>query len=64
MKKLYRSEQNRMVAGVCGGLGDHFNIDVSLIRIIWAVLTILGVGSPILIYLIMAFVVPNEGDVN
>lgn len=62
-KKLYRSQDDRKLAGVCGGLADHFNLDASLIRIILAVITVLGSGTPLLIYIIMAFVVPNEEDV-
>lgn len=39
-KKLYRSENNKMVAGVCGGIGEYFNVDPTLIRLAWAILSI------------------------
>ncbi|TSB48302.1 PspC domain-containing protein [Alkalicoccobacillus porphyridii] len=63
MKKLYRSQHDRKLAGVCGGLAEHFNLDATLIRIIWVLLAIFTSGTPIIIYLVMAFVVPNEEDV-
>ncbi|MFA7676463.1 MAG: PspC domain-containing protein [Candidatus Shapirobacteria bacterium] len=58
-RKIFRSIENYMIAGVCGGLADYFKIDSSLIRIIFILLAI-GGGSGILIYLILWFVVPKE----
>ncbi|MDD4026843.1 MAG: PspC domain-containing protein [Candidatus Shapirobacteria bacterium] len=58
-RKIFRSIENYMIAGVCGGLADYFKIDSSLIRIIFVLLAI-GGGSGILIYLILWFVVPKE----
>jgi len=46
--------------GVCAGLGDFFDIDPTLIRIFWAIATVLGLGSPILIYIICVVVIPKE----
>jgi phage shock protein C len=60
-KKLKRtSGSEAMIFGICGGMAKFFGLDTTLIRIIWAVATLVGVGSPILIYLIMAFIVPKE----
>jgi phage shock protein PspC (stress-responsive transcriptional regulator) len=59
-KKLYRSRNNRMIAGVCAGLADFFGIDVNVVRIVFAVGALLGFGSFILIYLVMFIVVPEE----
>jgi phage shock protein PspC (stress-responsive transcriptional regulator) len=60
-KKLRRtSGKEGMLFGICGGMAKFFNLDVTLIRAIWAIGTILGVGSPILIYIAMAFIVPKE----
>jgi phage shock protein C len=59
-KRLYRSKSNRMVAGVCGGLGDYFSLDPVLFRILFVALAIAG-GSGILIYIILIFVIPEEG---
>ena len=59
-KKLYRSNTDKMVAGVCGGLAQYLNIDPALIRLLFVILILAGVGSPLLIYLIMAIVIPLE----
>lgn len=58
-KKLFRSTDDYIIAGVCGGLADYFNIDSSLIRIIFILLTLFG-GGGILIYLILWLVTPKE----
>ena len=57
---LRRSRSNRMVDGVCGGLAEYFNIDPSLIRIIWAIGTLSTMGMGILAYIIAAIVLPEE----
>ncbi|WP_073587919.1 PspC domain-containing protein [Anaerocolumna xylanovorans] len=59
-KKLYRSKRNRMIAGVCGGLGEYLNVDPTLVRLIMVLLAFLGATAGIWIYLIAAIVVPNE----
>ena len=59
-KKLYRSRTDKMVSGVCGGLAQYFNIDATIVRLIFAALIVFGVGSPLLIYIILAIVVPLE----
>lgn len=58
-RKLYRSRTNRQVAGVCGGLGQYFNVDVTLIRVLFIVLAVFG-GAGILIYVAMWIIVPRE----
>jgi len=61
-KKLYRSQTERMFAGVCGGLGQYVGIDPTVIRVIFALLAVFG-GSGLLIYLILMLIVPLEpGD--
>ncbi|MBM0066148.1 PspC domain-containing protein [Alkalicoccobacillus gibsonii] len=62
MKKLYRSQNDRKLAGVCGGIAEQYNFDVSLLRIIWALLVFFTSGTALLIYIIMALVVPNEEE--
>ncbi len=59
-KKLYRSRKQRMIAGVCGGLGEYFGVDPTVMRVLFVVATVLGFGSSILIYLILLIVVPEE----
>ena len=57
-KKLYRSNTNSMIAGVCGGLGEYLGIDPTLIRLIWALLGCTGTG--IVAYLIAAVIIPQK----
>lgn len=57
-RRLYRSRNERMVAGVCGGIGQYFDVDPTLIRLGWVVLAFMGGG--IIAYIIAAIVVPNE----
>ncbi|MCP5107237.1 MAG: PspC domain-containing protein [bacterium] len=59
MKRLYRSRKSRVFAGICGGLGEHFDIDPVLVRVIAVVLT-LFTGLPLLGYIVAIFVVPEE----
>jgi phage shock protein C len=59
-KRLYRSRDNRMIAGVCGGLGEYFNIDPTLIRLLFVAAVFFGVGGGLLAYLIMMILVPEE----
>ncbi len=58
--RLYRSRSDRMLAGVAGGLAEHFDLDPSIVRVGWAILTILSGGIFLLIYIVMAIVVPEE----
>lgn len=62
MKKLYKIEYGRKIFGVCGGVAEYLNIDVTLVRIVWAVLG-LCYGTGILLYLVCAFVLPNKSEV-
>jgi phage shock protein C len=58
-KKLYRSPKDRMIAGVCGGLGERYDFDSTWIRLIFVLLFLAG-GAALLIYLIMWVVVPLD----
>lgn len=61
-KKLYRSRNKKMVSGVCGGLEDYLGIDVTVIRLVWIVLSLLGgagIGG-IIVYIVAAIVIPEE----
>jgi phage shock protein C len=58
-RKLYRSRTDRKLAGVCGGLAQYFNLDATLIRVLFVVLAVLG-GSGLVLYLAMWIIVPNE----
>ena len=59
-KTLYRSRSNRMVAGVCAGLGDFFGIDPTVVRLVFVLGVIFGFGSLAFVYLAMMFIVPEE----
>lgn len=56
-KKLYRSRTNRVLFGVCGGLGEYLGVDPLIVRILFLLL-IFGAGSGILLYLVLAFLIP------
>lgn len=58
-RKLYRSRKDRWIAGVCGGLGEYFDIDPILIRFLWLLFILLG-GSGILAYIIGIVVIPES----
>jgi phage shock protein C len=58
--RLYRSRDERMIAGVAGGLALNLNIDPSIVRILWVVLVPLTGGFIILLYFLMAFIVPEQ----
>ena len=58
-KRLYRSGDERMIWGICGGLGEYFSVDPTLVRVV-AVVTLIFGGWGILAYIILRFVVPLE----
>ena len=60
-KRLYRSRSNRVIAGVAGGLGETFNIDPVIVRLVFVVLALMN-GFGALIYLAMWLLVPNENS--
>ena len=59
MKKLYKSKSQRMISGVCGGIAEYFDMDVTLVRLGFAAISIFC-GSGILAYIIAAIVIPEE----
>lgn len=60
-KKLYKSNRNKMLCGVCGGVGEFFGIDPTLVRLGWVAFCALG-GSGILAYIIAAIIVPQNPE--
>lgn len=60
--RLYRSRRDRMLAGVAGGLAEMWDADPSLVRIVWALLVVFTGGLALLVYIVMAIVVPEEDD--
>jgi len=61
MKKLYRSKENKIIAGVCGGIAEYFNVDPTLIRLIWLLLT-LGMGFGLISYILAWIIIPLEPE--
>lgn len=58
---IHRSEDNKILGGVCGGIGEYFNIDPNIIRLIFVLLTVFG-GSGIIIYLILWVILPSKSQ--
>ena len=65
-KTLYRNTENKMLAGVCSGIADYFDIDPTLVRLGWVLFCALG-GCGVLAYIVAALVIPERpmtGDVQ
>jgi phage shock protein C len=60
-RRLYRSRTQRMIGGVCGGLGEYFDIDPTIVRLLFVVTALAG-GPGLLAYIIMLIVVPSEPE--
>lgn len=60
-KKLTRDTQNQMFAGVCSGVGEYFNIDPTMVRLVFVLLTLMTAVIPgILLYIVAMFIIPNS----
>lgn len=60
--KLVKSRTNKMLTGVCGGIGELLVIDPTIIRLIWAALSLAG-GTGIILYIIAAVIIPEDDDI-
>lgn len=58
-KKLYRSRNDRRIAGVCGGIAEYFGFDATILRLIW-LLAVLCAGTGLIAYIVCAIVIPEE----
>lgn len=58
-KKLYRSTENRKLCGVCGGIAEYFNIDPTIVRLIWTFMILLY-GTGLLAYIVAALIIPEK----
>ena len=63
-KKLYKIEKGRKLEGVCGGIAEYFDIDATLVRLIWVLFTACSFGSGIIAYIIAAIIMPRKSDVE
>ena len=63
-KKLYKIEKGRKIEGVCGGIAEYFDIDPTLVRLIWVLFTACSFGSGIIAYIIAAIIMPRQSDIE
>lgn len=59
MARLTKSNTDKMLFGVCGGLAEYMNMDSTVMRVLFVLITFFGIGSPILVYLILALIMPS-----
>ncbi len=59
-RRLTRSRRHRMIAGVCGGIGEYLDVDPTVVRLIWAAVTVFSLGLGVLVYLIAWIIMPEE----
>jgi len=62
-KKLYKIEEGKKLDGVCGGIAEYFNIDPTLVRLVWALVTLCTVGVGLIGYLICSIIMPKKSEV-
>jgi phage shock protein C len=62
--RIYRSRDERMLAGVAGGLAEYFDVDPTLIRLTWAVATLVTGPVALLLYLLCALIIPREPEIH
>ncbi len=62
-KRIYRVEQGNMLAGVCGGIGEYFDVDPTLIRLAWVIFSF-AAGGGVLAYIIAAIIIPKKSEVE
>lgn len=63
-KKLYKSRNDRVIQGVCGGISEYINADPTVVRVVYVVVSLLSANIPgVLLYLILSIVMPNKDEV-
>jgi phage shock protein C len=60
-KQLYKSNSNKMISGVCGGIAEYFNVDPTFVRLAWVLFLLVG-GSGLLAYIVCAIVIPQNSN--
>lgn len=58
-KKLCKSDKNKMICGVCGGIAEYFNMDATLVRIVAALLGLFSIGTVVIVYIVIALIMPK-----
>ena len=65
MKKLYKDRQTAVISGVLSGIAQYFKLDVTLVRVVYLVLTLFTTFFPgVLLYIVMAFVMPDKSEIG
>ncbi|MPW25380.1 PspC domain-containing protein [Alkalibaculum sp. M08DMB] len=64
MKKLYKNRAKAKISGVCQGIAEYFDIDPSLVRIVWAVVSIPSFGIGFFLYIICAIILPDKSELE
>jgi phage shock protein C len=59
-RRLYRSRKQRMIAGICGGIGEYANMDPTLIRVLFVVLGVFSFSAFVIVYILMWIIIPEE----
>lgn len=59
-KRLYRSSEERMFAGVCGGISEYLDVDPTLVRLVFVALTLLSQGAGLVMYIVLMLIVPER----
>lgn len=62
--KVLKKSNNKVICGVCGGLGEYLNFDATIIRLIICIITVFGVGSGVVIYILAALIMPPADSQN
>lgn len=62
-KRLTRVNQGKMICGVCTGIARYFNLDPTIVRLAWIILSCIG-GSGLLAYIIAAIIIPQDDDIQ
>jgi len=60
VKKLYLSDTDRKIAGVCGGIAEYLEVDSTVVRLVWVILSVLSFGTGIVVYLLAWLIIPRK----
>lgn len=62
MKRLFRSRKEKILGGICGGIAEHIDVDPSLIRLVWIVVSLISLGTGIIVYLAAWIIIPESPE--
>jgi phage shock protein PspC (stress-responsive transcriptional regulator) len=62
MKRLYRSRKEKILGGICGGIAEHIDVDPSLIRLVWIVVSLISLGTGLIVYLAAWIIIPESPE--